>query len=80
MEKGLDLIAKGSLDEIKFLQDFYTNLESSIKQMKKDSVDESQETKVCPKCGAPMVLRSGPYGKFYGCSNYPKCKNIERLK
>ena len=28
----------------------------------------------CPKCGAPMELRSGPYGKFYGCSRYPSCK------
>ena len=28
----------------------------------------------CPKCGASMVLRSGPYGSFYGCPNYPSCK------
>ncbi|MDO4798480.1 MAG: topoisomerase DNA-binding C4 zinc finger domain-containing protein [Coriobacteriales bacterium] len=28
----------------------------------------------CPKCGANMVLRSGPYGQFYGCTRYPSCK------
>lgn len=28
----------------------------------------------CPKCGAPMVVRSGAYGKFYGCTNYPLCE------
>lgn len=28
----------------------------------------------CPKCGAPMILRTSKYGKFYGCSNYPSCK------
>ncbi len=28
----------------------------------------------CPRCGGNLVLRSGKYGKFYGCSNYPKCK------
>jgi ssDNA-binding Zn-finger/Zn-ribbon topoisomerase 1 len=33
----------------------------------------------CPKCGSPMILRTakrGPNagGKFYGCSNYPRCK------
>ena len=33
----------------------------------------------CPKCGAPMVLRTARKGrnaggKFYGCSNYPRCK------
>lgn len=25
---------------------------------------------ICPKCGAAMVERSGPYGRFWGCSNY----------
>lgn len=28
----------------------------------------------CPRCGGTLVLRSGKFGKFYGCSNYPKCK------
>ena len=35
----------------------------------------------CPICGAPMVLRTAKQGaragsKFWGCSNYPKCKGI----
>lgn len=29
---------------------------------------------ICPDCGGNLVLRRGKYGKFYGCSNYPKCK------
>lgn len=29
---------------------------------------------VCPKCGIPLVVRSGSRGEFYGCSNYPKCR------
>lgn len=24
-------------------------------------------------CGAPMVLREGKYGSFYGCTKYPEC-------
>lgn len=28
----------------------------------------------CPRCGGTLVLRSGKYGQFYGCSNYPQCK------
>ncbi len=35
---------------------------------------------VCEVCGAPMVLRTGRYGKFYACSDYPKCKNTVRIK
>ena len=29
---------------------------------------------ICPQCGGSLVRRSGRYGSFYGCSNYPKCK------
>lgn len=28
----------------------------------------------CPKCKAKMILRSGKYGKFYGCSKFPYCR------
>jgi DNA helicase IV len=29
----------------------------------------------CPTCGdGTMVPRSGKFGRFYGCSNFPKCK------
>ena len=27
----------------------------------------------CPRCGGQLTLRHGQYGRFYGCSNYPKC-------
>lgn len=29
---------------------------------------------ICPRCGGSLQLRSGKYGNFYGCRNYPKCK------
>lgn len=28
----------------------------------------------CPQCGEKLVYRKGPYGSFYGCSDYPICK------
>ena len=28
----------------------------------------------CARCGSPMVLRDGPRGRFYGCSNFPRCR------
>lgn len=30
---------------------------------------------ICPKCGGKMVLRAGRYSRFYGCSNYPRCRH-----
>ncbi|MBT3538494.1 DNA topoisomerase I [Candidatus Woesearchaeota archaeon] len=36
-------------------------------------------SKDCPNCGKPFVLRSSLYGKFYGCSGYPKCRTMMKL-
>lgn len=35
--------------------------------------------KVCEKCGKPMLLKQGKYGKFLACSGYPECKNAQSL-
>jgi len=33
----------------------------------------------CPNCETGrMILRQGRFGKFIGCSNYPKCKTIQK--
>ncbi|MDH0342035.1 DNA topoisomerase 3 [Chromobacterium haemolyticum] len=36
--------------------------------------------KDCPKCGKPMMKRSGPKGAFFGCSGYPNCKHLENIE
>jgi DNA topoisomerase-1 len=43
------------------------------------AAEEEKTEEVCEKCGSPMVVRHGRYGKFLGCSGYPKCKNIKPL-
>ncbi|MBM3494713.1 MAG: DNA topoisomerase I, partial [Armatimonadetes bacterium] len=35
---------------------------------------------VCPKCGKPMIERTGKYGKFLGCSGFPKCRTIVKIE
>ncbi|MBR5905913.1 MAG: NERD domain-containing protein [Bacteroidales bacterium] len=42
----------------------------SAREQKYDSIASGR----CPRCGGELLLRSGKYGQFYGCSNYPKCK------
>lgn len=32
------------------------------------------ENVVCPDCGGEMLSRTGPYGVFWGCKEFPKCK------
>ena len=33
----------------------------------------------CDKCGSPMLIKEGRYGKYLACSAYPECKNIQPL-
>lgn len=35
---------------------------------------------ICPQCGGKLVKREGKYGPFFGCSNYPKCRYIKKIK
>lgn len=47
-----------------------------------DSTDKPEPEmldRACPECNSPLQYRMGRYGKFIGCSNYPKCKHIESL-
>ena len=32
----------------------------------------------CPECGSELVARTGRFGPFVGCSNYPDCKYIKK--
>ncbi len=32
------------------------------------------EAEVCPQCGGLLRRRSGKFGDFYGCANYPRCR------
>lgn len=41
---------------------------------------EVVEGRQCPKCESELVIKQGRFGKFIGCSQYPKCKFIESLE
>ena len=36
--------------------------------------EEKLSEGICPRCGGRLVPRTGKYGQFWGCENYPKCK------
>lgn len=40
----------------------------------KEEFKNKIEDDVCPKCGGILVIRNSRYGKFKGCSNFPKCR------
>lgn len=39
----------------------------------------AKETKECPNCGAPMKVRDGRKGPFWGCTAYPECQYTENV-
>jgi len=83
MENGLDKIAHNKMDEVELLNKFYETfkklLDDAYKNMEKIKPEPEKTDIVCDKCGAPMVIREGRFGRFLACSNYPKCKNTKAL-
>ena len=80
METDLDLIADNKEDNVKVLKAFYNDFEPLVKkafdEMEKKAPEETGET--CPECGSALVIRTGKFGKFTACSNYPTCKYIKK--
>ena len=80
MEKELDEIAEGKVDNKSVLRVFYEKFESLISEALKNVVKTpAQETgEVCPHCNSPMVIKKSKHGEFEACSNYPNCKYIQQ--
>lgn len=82
MESSLDNIAEGTMEWRPlldaFYQPFHTNLKAQEKEMDKEAQKEA-EGEVCDKCGKPMTLKRGRFGKFLACSGYPDCKRTRPL-
>jgi DNA topoisomerase I len=83
MEGQLDAIEEGKMEWVQALKDFYKpfaiDLEEAEKKMKdlKSQVEETDE--VCEKCGEPMIIKWGRFGKFMACTGYPECKSTKNL-
>ncbi|MBL7183487.1 MAG: type I DNA topoisomerase [Anaerolineae bacterium] len=81
MEADLDLIASGEREWVPMLREFYGPFEKAMKQaeltMEKVDLGPQETGEICEKCGHPMVVKFGRYGKFIACSNYPECRNTK---
>ena len=61
----LEVVSTKEKDRIEHLENVQRN---------KERRDAAVAGGLCPRCGGNLILRSGKYGRFYGCSNYPRCK------
>ncbi len=49
-------------------------LKEALEEHAQERSEEAQTDLNCPTCGAPLELRQGKFGRFYGCTRYPQCK------
>ena len=44
-----------------------------------EAAPEETTDEKCPKCGSPMVIKRGRFGKFLACSRYPECNHTQGM-
>ncbi len=84
MEEELDDVESGTKGWRELLSEFYTPFATKLGDIKKQTpelkADAIEQTgKTCPKCGSPLIIRWGRFGKFVACSNFPTCRHTEPL-
>ena len=75
--KPIELVDSNAL--LRLVRDVQTSSRVTIRSNEPDHL-----TPMCPSCNTPMVLREARRGayagqKFWGCTNYPKCRGTRRL-
>jgi DNA topoisomerase I len=83
MESSLDRIEDGKASWTDTLEDFYGPFQSDLQQAKRNMKNVKREgiptQSKCPECGEPLLVRSGRYGLFIGCSGYPECGYTQKI-
>ncbi len=83
MEDKLDAIEDNGEQWYKIVDEFYQPMLDEVKVAmhgEKIVLQDEVSDEICEKCGSPMVIRTGRYGKYLACSNYPNCSNMKSLK
>ena len=83
MEEKLDRVEEGQQDWRELLKEFYgpfrQQLEQAAAEKRYFKAKPAETDVLCEKCGAPMLLRHGKFGRFLSCSAYPACSNIKNV-
>ena len=87
MEDELDKVEEGDLDWRTVLENFYGPFAKALEQVDMVSVIrdafktevQKLESEPCPECGGRLQVKSGRFGPFIACTNYPKCRHTKPL-
>ncbi len=80
MEENLDKIELEKLNWKMLLHNFYGPFKKDVIKFQEEREEvktlmEEKSNEICEKCGKPMVIKLGKYGKFLACTGFPECKN-----
>ena len=79
----LDEIASGERAWVPTMREFYGPFTETLKRPSRrcpaGQVKDEPSGEDCEKCGRPMVIKLGRYGKFLACSGFPECRNSRPL-
>jgi DNA topoisomerase-1 len=86
METELDKVEEGELGWQAVLEDFYHPFAKALESVDtaaliREAHDvEHLEKEPCPECGGKLTVKSGRFGPFIACTNYPECRYTKPLK
>ncbi len=80
MEKNLDEIEETGKDWRSVLSEFYEDFSKNLETANENAPKMQEVSDVkCDLCGANMIIKSGRFGKFLACPNYPECKSTKPM-
>lgn len=60
--------------DCRFTSEYALDDEGKVKLVAQQTTEEK-----CPACSAPMMVKTGRFGKFLACSTYPTCKTTKAI-
>ena len=79
MEEELDGVAQGEREWVPMLRDFYSPFHEAVNKANETFSRAEETDEVCEKCGQPMAIKTGRFGRFLACTGYPKCRNTKDM-
>jgi DNA topoisomerase-1 len=86
METELDKVEEGELAWRQVLENFYGPFAKALEKvdtaaMIREAFDVKEiEQQPCPECGGKLTVKTGRFGPFIACTNYPDCRHTKPLK
>ncbi len=83
LEDKLDDISTGERRWVPVIKEFYDPFEETLERAQREieHVNKTAEVtdELCEKCGRPMAIKLGRFGRFLSCTGFPECKNAKPL-